>query len=98
MHIDDRHRYWAWKNAQSMDGLPGMKRAVETAKREHVEPIKKMVGPHAPSATRKRLNKSRILSLVMVSVTSFFLGVLATLVVLHCSPQAAMRSFSFLKL
>ncbi|KAF2433956.1 hypothetical protein EJ08DRAFT_693988 [Tothia fuscella] len=42
-------RYWAYKNAWSMDGLPGLERALVTGKVEHVEPIKKMVGPHAPT-------------------------------------------------
>jgi len=40
-------RYWAHKNAYSIDGLPGMKTALEVGKKEKVEPIKKMVGPFA---------------------------------------------------
>lgn len=43
-------RYWAYKNAWSMDGLPGMERGLETGAKEHVEPIHKMIGPHAPAA------------------------------------------------
>lgn len=38
-------KYWAYKNAWSVDGLPGMKRGVEAAGTYGVEPIKKMVGP-----------------------------------------------------
>ncbi|KAI1506015.1 hypothetical protein F5X99DRAFT_366868 [Biscogniauxia marginata] len=41
-------RYWAFKNAWSMDGLPGMPRGLEAAKKYSVEPVKKMVGPLAP--------------------------------------------------
>jgi hypothetical protein len=36
--------YWAWKSQLSIDGLPGMKRGVEYAKRNGVKPLKKMVG------------------------------------------------------
>ncbi|EMR72742.1 putative pyridoxamine phosphate oxidase family protein [Eutypa lata UCREL1] len=36
-------RYWAFKNAWSMDMLPGMKRGLAAADVEKVEPIKKMV-------------------------------------------------------
>ncbi|SMR62990.1 unnamed protein product [Zymoseptoria tritici ST99CH_3D1] len=43
-------RYWAYKNAWSIDGLPGMKRGVECGEKEKVEPIVKMVGPNAPSS------------------------------------------------
>lgn len=32
-----------------MDGLPGMKRGVETGRTDAVKPIKKMVGPLAPA-------------------------------------------------
>lgn len=41
-------RYWAWKSQLSVDGLPGLKRGVETAKKENVEPLKKWVGRWAP--------------------------------------------------
>lgn len=37
-------RYWAYKNAWSMDGLPGMKVATKAAEDFSVEPIRKMVG------------------------------------------------------
>lgn len=40
-------RYWAYKNAWSIDGLPGMQRGQEVAKRDSVMPIKKIVGPLA---------------------------------------------------
>ncbi|EMF15636.1 uncharacterized protein SEPMUDRAFT_147462 [Sphaerulina musiva SO2202] len=43
-------RYWAYKSAWSMDGLPGMQRGLDTGVREAVEPIVKMVGPFAPAA------------------------------------------------
>ncbi|OAG45521.1 hypothetical protein AYO21_00157 [Fonsecaea monophora] len=47
---DGIERYWAHKNAWSMDGLPGMQRGVKTAVAEDVKPIKKMVGPYAPGS------------------------------------------------
>lgn len=43
-------RYWAYKNAWSIDGLPGMQRGLDTGARENVEPISKMIGPFAPAA------------------------------------------------
>ncbi|KIX01871.1 uncharacterized protein Z518_09598 [Rhinocladiella mackenziei CBS 650.93] len=45
---DGIERYWAFKNSASMDGLPGLKRGVQTAIADRVKPIKKMVGPFAP--------------------------------------------------
>ncbi|OAL44751.1 hypothetical protein IQ07DRAFT_592041 [Pyrenochaeta sp. DS3sAY3a] len=44
--------YWAWKSQASIDGLPGMKRGVDWAKKNKVAPLKKMVGPYAPRAPR----------------------------------------------
>ncbi|KAL2258176.1 hypothetical protein VTK26DRAFT_8623 [Humicola hyalothermophila] len=41
-------RYWAFKNAWSVDGLPGMEIGCKTAKEEHIVPLQKMVGPRAP--------------------------------------------------
>ncbi|KAI0848482.1 hypothetical protein F5Y00DRAFT_238437 [Daldinia vernicosa] len=41
-------RYWALKNAWSMDGLPGMPRGLKAARFYAIEPVKKMVGPLAP--------------------------------------------------
>ena len=43
----DRDRYWAYKNAWSVDGLPGMKRGLLVGNAERVAPIKKWVGPTA---------------------------------------------------
>ncbi|KAK4139597.1 uncharacterized protein C8A04DRAFT_15732 [Dichotomopilus funicola] len=42
-----RERYWAFKNAYSLDGLPGMQVGFEVGKKEHIAPIEKMVGPMA---------------------------------------------------
>jgi hypothetical protein len=36
--------YWSWKSQLSIDGLPGMKRGVEFARKNGVQPLKKMVG------------------------------------------------------
>jgi hypothetical protein len=36
-----------------MDGLPGMRRGLQTAVTDKVNPIKKMVGPHAPFQPRR---------------------------------------------
>ena len=64
-----------------MDGLPGMRRGVETAKREDVKPIKKMVGPFAPSG---ELPRTRVagqvptLYLLIAVLLSFCMGIAAT--------------------
>lgn len=46
-------RYWAYKNSWSMDGLPGMRRALVAGKRENVKPIKKMVNYFPSSSSDK---------------------------------------------
>lgn len=40
--------YWAWKSARSVDGMPGMKRGVEYAEKNGVQPLKKFKGKYAP--------------------------------------------------
>ncbi|OCK75816.1 hypothetical protein K432DRAFT_385926 [Lepidopterella palustris CBS 459.81] len=75
---DGIERYWAFKNAQSMDGLPGLQRAVETAQREKVVPMKKMVGRYALKAPRAA-RRVRQVSLVLVALLSFAFGIIAAL-------------------
>ncbi|KAI0475853.1 hypothetical protein GGR56DRAFT_692979 [Xylariaceae sp. FL0804] len=41
-------RYWAWKNAYSMDGMPGMQRGLKAGAELSIAPIRKMVGPLVP--------------------------------------------------
>lgn len=63
-----------------MDGLPGMKVGVKTARKEKIEPIKKMVGPYAPkhyNGTNGFGNKH----IILVALLSFLLGMLVTLYV-----------------
>lgn len=43
-------RYWALKNAWSMDGLPGMRRGLEAGKQFSIEPVKKMALKNSSSA------------------------------------------------
>jgi hypothetical protein len=71
-------RYWAHKNALSVDGLPGMQRGQEVAKRENIAPIKKMVGPMAP---KKYVNPYGGVQpeFVIIAVVSFLLGCLFAL-------------------
>jgi hypothetical protein len=64
-----------------MDGLPGMRRAVETAKRENVKPMKKMVGPLAPSSKYPRTRTAwqiPMVYLIIVMLLSFCMGIVAT--------------------
>jgi len=81
---DGIERYWAFKNAQSIDGLPGMRRGVETAIKETVKPIKKMVGPLAPRSEYPRTRVAGqvpIRYLVIVALLSFCMGITATALV-----------------
>jgi hypothetical protein len=66
-----------------MDGLPGLRRGVETAKREDVKPIKKMVGPFAPTSAKKSANRLASTSPVFVALSSFFVGMLVTFLLLE---------------
>jgi hypothetical protein len=64
-----------------MDGLPGMRRAVEMAKKENVKPMKKMVGPFAPTSELPRTRfagQVPMLHLIIVAVLSFCMGIAAT--------------------
>jgi len=66
--------YWAFKNQFSMDGLPGMKRGVKTAKVEDVKPMKKMVGPYAPTAPRVAPSGVKPLFVVLIAFIFFLFG------------------------
>lgn len=44
-----KNRYWALKNSWSMDGLPALHVAQRTRVQEVIEPLRKMVGPLAPT-------------------------------------------------
>ncbi|PSK60741.1 hypothetical protein B9Z65_891 [Elsinoe australis] len=75
-------RYWAYKNAWSMDGMPGMKRGLAAGEAEKVVPIKKMVGPLAASPGQYKTSSPRSFSLehiLLVALTCFVLGVLSAL-------------------
>ncbi|KAI1437003.1 pyridoxamine phosphate oxidase family protein [Xylaria sp. CBS 124048] len=41
-------RYWAFKNAYSIDGLPGLRRGLEAGKKYSIAPMKKMAGKMIP--------------------------------------------------
>jgi hypothetical protein len=57
-----------------MDGLPGMKKALEVGKRESVAPIKKMVGPLAP-VKYQSVGSYTVEHLVVVAVLFLLLGI-----------------------
>ena len=58
-----------------MDGLPGMQRGLIAAKRERVAPIKKMVGPLAPSRYQNGVgfSSSQVMSIALLS---FMIGIM----------------------
>ena len=77
---DSMDRYWAYKNAWSVDGLPGLKRGVECGSKEKVAPLKKMVGPQAPLNGKYRSPNGLALEyVVLVALMSFVLGALMML-------------------
>ncbi|KAI7274727.1 hypothetical protein KC345_g6894 [Hortaea werneckii] len=68
-------RYWAYKNAWSMDGLPGLRRGLAAGKREKVAPIQKMVGPLAPTAYRNSQGFS-VGEVIIIALLSLVAGIL----------------------
>ncbi|EXJ74444.1 uncharacterized protein A1O5_02740 [Cladophialophora psammophila CBS 110553] len=82
---DGIERYWAYKNAWSMDGLPGLQRGVRTAMTDDVKPIKKMVGPYAPTNGRsRRPNKFFTLGhLILVAILTALSTTVLVLVLLR---------------
>ncbi|EMC96671.1 hypothetical protein BAUCODRAFT_57857, partial [Baudoinia panamericana UAMH 10762] len=70
---DSMDRYWAYKNAWSMDGLPGMRRGLDAAKTEGVAPIVKMVGPLAAKHSRNR-QSVEVSYVMLIAVAAFILG------------------------
>ncbi|KAK5088415.1 hypothetical protein LTR05_002633 [Lithohypha guttulata] len=74
---EDMDRYWAWKSAWSMDGLPGMKRGLEVGKREHIEPLKKMVGPLAPKNGFVHSDGFTLEQVIVVFIVAFIAGIMA---------------------
>ena len=65
--------YWAYKNAWSMDGLPGMQRGLKAGQKYGVVPLKKMVGPLAPTSYRFGYGFTT-LQVFLIALMSFFIG------------------------
>ena len=80
---DKMERYWAYKNAWSVDGMPGMKCALETADKERIAPLEKMVGPNAPRPGRYALRRytagDMVLCAMVAVLVSGLLQAFATL-------------------
>ncbi|RMZ86894.1 hypothetical protein DV736_g5883, partial [Chaetothyriales sp. CBS 134916] len=72
-------RYWAHKNAWSMDGLASSKIGLETGKAFSIAPIKKMVGPLAPLNNQRFKGGVPIQQVILIALLSVILGVLMTL-------------------
>jgi len=79
---DGMERYWAYKNSESMDGLPGLRRGVVTARREGVEPIKKMVGK-AALVPKKSVKGLGAVSPVLVGLVGFLMGVVVAILAME---------------
>ncbi|KAI2632788.1 pyridoxamine phosphate oxidase family protein [Xylaria nigripes] len=82
-------RYWASKNAYSMDGLPGMMRALRTGKELSIEPVKKMVGNMVPKNRGKGATANielHIAYLIIVVLVAFVAILAATHPAFECFP------------
>ncbi|KAI1379946.1 hypothetical protein F4677DRAFT_299797 [Hypoxylon crocopeplum] len=86
-------RYWALKNAFSIDGLPGMKRGLEAGRVYGIEPVKKMVGPFAPKrgATLSTRNGFLVEHIVIIVLTLLLAITLATHPAFQHQAQARIR-------
>lgn len=71
---DETRRYWAYKNAWSMDGLPAMKLGMQAGKQYTVEPLKKMVGPLAPSNNQRFRSGLSVEAVMLIALLSFIVG------------------------
>jgi|SRR5690242_1302415 len=49
---ESMERYWAFKSARSVDGMPGMKKGVRFADEHGVAPLKKWKGEYAPGGAK----------------------------------------------
>ncbi|OAP63917.1 hypothetical protein AYL99_03144 [Fonsecaea erecta] len=90
---DGIERYWAHKNAWSMDGLPGLQRGVKTAVTEDVKPIKKMVGRYAPSSNGRSCRPTKAYTpahLILVAVLSSLTTALLVLILLRVGNERIM--------
>jgi hypothetical protein len=72
-------RYWGWKSQLSIDGLPGMKRGYEFARKNGVKPLKKMVGRAGEVAERNAASYGvgetiGVLHLLLVLVLGVVIG------------------------
>lgn len=66
-------RYWAHKNAWSVDGLPGMKLGQKNAKEEGIAPIKKMVGDFASRNYQLPVGRFTIMHMLLAMLFSALL-------------------------
>ena len=91
---DGNEWYWAYKNARSVDGLPGLKKGVDAASREGmvVAPMEKFVGMKEAYGGRDGHGVSRKWSEmpIIVLLLGFVLGIVAALLI-QPSVQLASR-------
>jgi len=88
---DSYEQYWAWKNAKSVDGLPGLKRAVIYAREKGVEPLVKFVGlPEVYLQKRSPVKVDAGHSQWVVLATGVIIGLLIALLVQRADRNIAL--------
>lgn len=71
------NRYWALKNSFSMDGLPALNIAQKARIQENIEPLRKMVGPLAPTHYQNG-NRFGVEHLILVALVTAIVSALVT--------------------
>ncbi|KAI1392516.1 uncharacterized protein F4822DRAFT_131533 [Hypoxylon trugodes] len=86
-------RYWALKNAWSMDGLPGMQRGLKAGRLYAINPVKKMVGPFAPKngVNLRVFNNFQVEHLIIIVLSLLLAISLATHPALQLQAQTRIR-------
>ena len=79
LYANNESRYWALKNAWSVDGLPGMEIGQRIGKAEKIKPLKKFVGPYAPKGYQYPNSGFGIEHLVLAALVGALLTVLVLL-------------------
>ncbi|KAK4943622.1 hypothetical protein LTR66_014595 [Elasticomyces elasticus] len=87
--------YWGLKSTYSMDGLPGMKAGLKAKDEYDIEPLKKMIGPFAPTkmGVIGKIDGFTLEQMIIVFVVAFIAGVMAVTI----SPDMLRRALHMVR-